>query len=214
MAAHVALLGDSIFDNGAYTNGLPDVGSHLRAIVKDRAIVTMLAVDGTTTGDLSRQVGRLPVGVTHAAVSLGGNDALLDTDALDLPVASTADALRIFAERSARFATRYRAAIQAVVDRVPTVAICTIYNPDLPIEEAELTRVGLALFNDVILRFATESRLAVIDLRTVIVGKDDLANALEPSSAGAAKIAMTVARALGLLPETGPTSTIFMAEGG
>src|SRR5690349_12935535 len=99
MAAHVALLGDSIFDNGAYTNGLPDVAAHLRAIVKDRAIVTMLAVDGTTTGDVSRQVGRLPVGVTHAAVSLGGNDALLDTDALDLPVASTGDALRIFAER-------------------------------------------------------------------------------------------------------------------
>ena len=33
MAEHIALLGDSIFDNNAYTGGAPDVVTHLRGIL-------------------------------------------------------------------------------------------------------------------------------------------------------------------------------------
>jgi hypothetical protein len=52
MQRHVALLGDSIFDNAAYTQGEPDVIGHLRAIVPAGCAVSLLARDGSTTGDV------------------------------------------------------------------------------------------------------------------------------------------------------------------
>jgi hypothetical protein len=83
VAPHVVLLGDSIFDNAAYTKGLPDVLTHLRRRLPIGAVATLLAVDGSTTVDvMEQQLPRLPRGVTHAAVSMGGNDAILSADAL------------------------------------------------------------------------------------------------------------------------------------
>jgi len=33
MVGHIALLGDTIFDNGVYTSGEPDVVTHLRSLL-------------------------------------------------------------------------------------------------------------------------------------------------------------------------------------
>jgi hypothetical protein len=211
VAEHIALLGDSIFDNAAYTQGLPDVVTHLRRIVPAGTTVTLLAVDGSTTGDVRKQVAKLPSDVSRAAVSMGGNDAILHADALDLPVTSTRDALAMFGERAAIFEASYRTALAEVVGRVPQTAVCTIYNANLPGEEAALARVGLMLFNDVILRVAFETRLPVIDLRLVCADPADYANALEPSSRGAEKIAKSIAAALGLALGTPAVSRIFAA---
>jgi hypothetical protein len=210
VAEHIALLGDSIFDNAAYTHGLPDLVTHLRHFVPVGTTATLLAVDGSTTVDVAeKQIPRLPPNVTHAAVSMGGNDAILHADALDLPVTSTQEALAMFGNRAAMFEARYRAALGEIVRRVPAVAVCTVYNANLSGQEAALARVGPMMFNDVILRVAFEWRLAVIDLRLVVFEEADYANALEPSSHGAEKIARSIAAALGLPTNDAAGSRIF-----
>src|SRR5688500_14337329 len=54
---HVVLLGDSIFDNGAYVSGGPDVVAHLRAMLPRGWEATLLAVDGAVIDDVFRQLG-------------------------------------------------------------------------------------------------------------------------------------------------------------
>ncbi len=210
MAEHIALLGDSIFDNGAYTKGLPDVVTHLRRILPDGVAATLLAVDGNTTADLELQVARLPSDVSRAVVSVGGNDAILHLDVLDIPVASTNAALHLFGERAQGFETSYRAALAGILLRVPKTVVCTIYNGNLSGDEAVSARVGLMLFNDAILRVAFEWHLPVIDLRLVCVEPSDYANPLEPSSQGAAKIARAITSALGFATESPATSMVVV----
>jgi lysophospholipase L1-like esterase len=207
---HIALLGDSILDNAAYTRGLPDVIGHLRQLLPDGVSATLLAVDGSTTADLGKQMARLPSDVSRVVVSIGGNDALLNVDALDLPITSTGEAIRMFEERAALFEASYREALAGIVRRVPSPVVCTIYNPLLGRDEAVAARVGLMLFNDAILRVAFEWRLPVVDLRLVIVEPSDYANPLEPSSQGAAKIAKAIAAALGLPGEDSAASKVFV----
>ena len=55
----VVLLGDSIFDNGAYTSGGPDVITQLRALIPKGWRATLLAVDGDRIDDVSRRLSRL-----------------------------------------------------------------------------------------------------------------------------------------------------------
>ena len=98
MSSHIALIGDSVFDNRAYTNGAPDVAAHLRDLLPTWG-VTLCAVDGSTTSDFGRQLDGISAKITHAIVSLGGNDALMNADLLDLPVRSTAGALDLFQAR-------------------------------------------------------------------------------------------------------------------
>ena len=99
MAEHIALLGDSIFDNASYTKGLPDVVTHLRTLLPVGFQASLLAVDGSTTADLGDQLIDMPSDVTRAVVSIGGNNALLNADLFNLPVASTHEALLLFGKR-------------------------------------------------------------------------------------------------------------------
>ena len=46
---HLVLIGDSIFDNAAYTGGGPDVVSQVRGLLAPGWEATLLAVDGSTT---------------------------------------------------------------------------------------------------------------------------------------------------------------------
>src|SRR4051812_18392641 len=151
---HVALLGDSIFDNAAYTRGEPDVATHLRRLLPAPWRATLCAVDGATTHTLAAQLDRVPADATHLVVSVGGNDALQNSDLLSLPVRSTAEALRLFAERVELFEQAYRAAIARVVSLGRDTAVCTVYNGALDAERARFARVALTTFNDVILRTA------------------------------------------------------------
>src|ERR1041385_9467794 len=112
---HIALLGDSILDNKAYTSGKPDVATHLRRLTPPDVQVTLCAIDGSTTFDLDRQIASVPPDASHIVISIGGNDALLNSDFLALPVASTTQALSVFAERINRFESAYRSALDAVL---------------------------------------------------------------------------------------------------
>ena len=73
---HLVLIGDSIFDNAAYTRGGPDVVSQVRGLLPPGWEATLLAVDGSTTDHVAGQLGRLPSQATHLVLSVGGNDAL------------------------------------------------------------------------------------------------------------------------------------------
>jgi hypothetical protein len=208
---HVALLGDSIFDNRAYTGGAPDVITHLRGLLPPPWRATLVAVDGDTSADLPARLGDVPGDATHLVVSIGGNDALGNSDLLAMPVASTADALALFGDRIASFEEDYRAALAAVLALGRETTVCTIYNGNLEPDYAPLARVALMTFNDVILRVAFERRLTVIDLRLVCTQPSDYANPIEPSGSGGRKIATAIARALRLVGPEGSPARVFGA---
>jgi hypothetical protein len=190
---HVVLLGDSILDNRAYTKGEPDVVVHLRQLLPSFVQATLCAVDGSTTSDLTPQIAKVPSDASHIVISIGGNDALLNSDLLSSPVESTTQALSLFGERIAQFEVAYRAAIEATFRLQCRTAICTIYNGNLEPPQAHVARMALMMFNDVILRCGFERALTVIDLRFVCNEKTDYANPIEPSGKGGLKIARVIA---------------------
>jgi hypothetical protein len=194
---HVALLGDSIFDNSSYTRGEPDVVSHLSSILPETWKATLCAVDGATTHDLQGQLACVPRDTTHVVVSIGGNDALQNSDLLTMRVSSMAEGLLACAERVDVFEQSYRAAVAGVLATSLDVTICTIYNGALEPGQATVARTALTLFNDVILRTALEHRTRIIDLRLICTDRDDYANPIEPSGRGGLKIARAIAQTTG-----------------
>jgi hypothetical protein len=207
-AGHVALLGDSIFDNRAYTGGEPDVVTHLRDLLPLGWRATLYAVDGATTADIVRQASRVSGDASHVVLSIGGNDALGQSDLLALPVRSTTETLALFAQRIATFERAYRRAVDTVVALGRPTTLCTIYNGNLEEPRATVARVALATFNDVILRVAFERPLPVIDLRAICSDPDDYANPIEPSGTGGRRIASAIVAALGLSGDA-PATRVF-----
>jgi len=198
---HVVLLGDSIFDNGAYTDGGPDVITQLRELLPAGWRATLGAVDGTTTDDFATQLDAVPDDATHFVVSLGGNDALGHADLLDRRVHSSAEALSGLAAAAERFERRYRRAIDGVLEYRLATTVCTIYNGNFPDPDFQrLASTALSVFNDAILRVAFEHRLDVIDLRLICNEREDYANPIEPSSRGGEKMAEAIAKSLTLDP--------------
>ena len=193
---HVVLLGDSIFDNGAYVHeGEPDVVRQLRARLPAGSQASLCAVDGAVTRGVMRQLDRVPVDATHLVVSSGGNDALGHIGALKDAVRSIADALNRLADIADGFEHDYRAMLDAVRDRGLPTALCTIYDPRYPDPLLQrLAVTALALFNDVILRAAAARGLPIVDLRLVCDDDTDYANPIEPSAEGGEKIAQAIAR--------------------
>lgn len=194
---HLALLGDSIFDNGAYVGGEPDVIAQLRAHLPQGWDATLHAVDGATTRDVPAQLARVPSGATHLVMSAGGNDALMQQHLLDTPVRSSAEALGMLARAVAAFEASYRHAVAACLQRKLPLVLCTIYHGNFP-DPAYRQRVAFALagFNDAIIRTAIDHRLRVLDLRLLCRLPEDYANAIEPSSSGGDKIARAIVQAI------------------
>ncbi|HEX8172423.1 MAG TPA: SGNH/GDSL hydrolase family protein [Thermoanaerobaculia bacterium] len=192
---HVVLLGDSIFDNAAYTRGEPDVVTHLRSVLPKPWRATLAAVDGAVIRNLHTQLRRVPDDATHLVISVGGNDALRSTDLLARPVRSTTETLLLFAERVEPFEADYREAIAAALSLDRKLTLCTIYNGNLG-EQATVARIALCIFNDVIVRTALAHDLPLIDLRLVCTEPSDYANPIEPSGPGGLKIAQAIARSL------------------
>jgi hypothetical protein len=195
---HVALLGDSIFDNAAYVRGGPDVVTHLHERLPHGWRATLAAVDGAVIGGVGRQLASLPPDVTHLVVSAGGNDALGHSGLLDRRASSSAQVLGWFADAAAAFERDYRDMLGAVASRGLPVIACTIYNGNLGEPAQRLATTALAMFNDVIQRVARELDVPVIELRRVCDEPGDYANPIEPSVQGGAKIAEAIAAALGL----------------
>jgi lysophospholipase L1-like esterase len=195
---HVILLGDSIFDNAAYTAGGPDVVSQLRMLLPSSWTATLLAVDGHRTEDVDRQLAQLPRDATHLVLSVGGNDALSHGDLLTRPARSAAEVLTLLADAAGEFEDRYRGLIARLLQTGLPLTVCTIYNGNFPdLDFQRIASTALSSFNDAILRVAFERALTIIDLRLVCHEAADYANPIEPSSLGGAKIARAIAAAVG-----------------
>ncbi len=196
--SHIVLLGDSIFDNRFYTEGGPDVVSQVRELLPNGSHATLLAVDGSTTEDIPSQTQCVPSDATHLVLSVGGNDAIMNSDVVLNPLKSTAKTLEELADISEGFEKKYRQAVAACRKMGLPLIICTIYNGNFPDSEYQrLSSTALMVFNDAILRTGFEFGLTVIDLRFVCSSPDDYANPIEPSSKGGAKIARCIVASIG-----------------
>jgi hypothetical protein len=206
---HVALLGDSIFDNGAYVRGQPDVVTHLRSLLPAGWEATLCASDGATTETVRAQLATVPAEASRLVMAIGGNDALRNVDLLEMRTAPHIRPLAIFADRLSSFEENYRGAIAEVLRLQRPLTVCTIYNGALDADAARLARVALMMFNDVIVRTAADCGSDIIELRAVCTKSGDYANPIEPSGAGGLKIATAVARAIGAIPTTQAPSTLW-----
>ena len=192
---HIVLIGDSIFDNRHYVNGGPDVSTQLQQCAPADWKVTLLAVDGSTTTEIPEQLEYLPADATHLVMSIGGNDALLQSRILGEPTTTISTALVKLSAMTAEFAQDYQKALAAIVAKKLPAAVCTIYYPRFanPIEQ-EVSVAAMTFFNDTILRLAIAQVVPVLDLRLICNEPGDYANAIEPSVAGGAKISRTITR--------------------
>ncbi|HVI78107.1 MAG TPA: GDSL-type esterase/lipase family protein [Candidatus Acidoferrum sp.] len=190
---HIVLVGDSIFDNGRYTLGGPDVISQVRQLLPVGWHASLMAVDGATTEDIPWQLQRLPTDASHLVLSVGGNDALMNSDILHMPADSSSQVIAKLGNVSRQFEEKYRRAVKQCIGAGLPLTLCTIYNgsfPDADFQQAVST--ALMVFNDVIFRVGIESDLSIIDLRFVCSSPADYANPIEPSSNGGAKIARAI----------------------
>jgi lysophospholipase L1-like esterase len=210
--SHVVLLGDSIFDNAAYTRGGPDVIRQIREQLPAGWKAALRAVDGNITRDVKAQLVGVPADATHLVVSAGGNDALGHTGILQQPARSFAEVLASLAQIAEGFEREYRRMLEAVLERgLPTV-VCTIYNGRFPDATMQtLTSTALTVFNDVITRQAFLAGMPLIDLRLICTEDADYANPIEPSSRGGDKIARAIARAVTEHDFTRRRTEVFLA---
>ena len=190
---HLVLLGDSIFDNGAYVRGGPDVVRQLRARIPANWDASLLALDGAVTRDVARQLAGLPRGASHLAISVGGNDALAASHLLGQSVADVTEALSLLETAQSRFAADYQAMAEAVLEAGLPAAFCTIYDTPPSSPAQRIVRTALALYNDVITRTAFAAGVGLVDLRLICDSDEDYANPIEPSERGGAKIAAALA---------------------
>jgi lysophospholipase L1-like esterase len=191
---HLALLGDSILDNSPYTSPEPDTADHLqRALGADWA-VELLARDGSVMEDLRFQLTHLPAHADTAVLSIGGNDALAHIGILEQRTSSSSQVLRQLAGITGEFGQRYAQVLAGIHPRVRRLIVCTIYEPPLSDPAtARLATVPLSLLNDQIIREAARLRLDILDLRSICTEPADFVREIEPSAAGAKKIASAIA---------------------
>jgi GDSL-like Lipase/Acylhydrolase family len=207
-SGHVVLLGDSIFDNGAYVSGGPDVVQQLREQVPSGWSATLLAVDGDVTMGVARQLRSAPDDASHLVVSVGGNDALGFAGILQQPAGSVGEGLLMLRSAQEQFARSYEAMLDAVLGPGLPTAVCTIYDTRPSEPGHPVIRTGIALFNDCITRAAFARGVPLIDLRLICTEAADYANPIEPSVQGGRKIATAIA---GWLSGNGPArSTVVV----
>jgi lysophospholipase L1-like esterase len=195
MMSHIALLGDSIFDNAAYVDGGPDVVTQLQQQLPEGWKATLKAIDGSVIPQIPGQLEAIPEDTTHLVISVGGNDALNNMNVITQSVESMAEALDKLAEISDEFEHKYHQMLQVVLNRnLPTI-LCTIYYPCFPDPTLQrLAVTALTNFNDCIIKQALLAGISLIDLRLVCNENEDYANPIEPSSRGGEKIANVIAK--------------------
>ena len=192
---HVALVGDSVFDNLVYVQPGPDVQQQLREVLRAPWNVTLCAIDGSITDDVLEQLEDLPEGVSHIVVSVGGNDGLQNMPILSEEVSTVAEGLSLLSEVITEFRLAYRRMLEELSASKIPATVCTIYQPQF--DEPPLQRVALmalSLFNDVIVSEAIRMSIPVLDLRQIFNESADYANPIEPSTQGGSKMASAIAR--------------------
>ncbi len=159
---------------------------------------TLLACDGAVASGVVQQVEQLSADATHLVVSAGGNNALEQSGVLINAVSHPASSaiLTQLADIRDDFRREYRTMLDAIMDRNLPTTVCTIYDAIPGLDRFE--RLGLGLFNNVILREAIQTRVPVIDLRLICSDASDFSQSspIEPSRLGGAKIAAVIRRVI------------------
>jgi hypothetical protein len=123
---HIALMGDSIFDNRNYVGSDPDVVTHLRKQLPTGWAATLCAIDGSTSNMIVAQMTRIPKDTTYIVVSVGGNDALKHQDLLSNNEGNNQSILTELAQVAATFTDNYREALVKLKALGKPITVCTI----------------------------------------------------------------------------------------
>ena len=206
---HIILAGDSIFDNGSWVPGDPDVATQVKSLFDIKDKVTLLAVDGDIINGVADQLKGLPDDATHLFISVGGNDALGMLGTMRKAVSSVAEGFLHFHKIRKEFERMYEAMLlNALSYNLPTT-VCTIYKPCLSHRNAirmfshsesgltseqqqKVANTALPIINSVISKEAIKAELPVIDLEVIFNNVDDYANDIEPSAVGGIKMAKII----------------------
>jgi hypothetical protein len=189
----ITLLGDSIFDNARYVN--PDERSvieHLKAVGMD---ADLLAVDGSITLDVTRQLEKCSNLTSHFVISCGGNDALYAETVISTAITAQS-LLHALQNIQMDFRINYHQLLAKMKETGIPTFVCTIYDKIPHFSPEELTL--LSIFNDVIISTATFFGYSVIDLRPLCNDPKDYSelSPIEPSNQGGEKIANKIASTL------------------
>ncbi len=204
MAQHVALLGDSIFDNASYVPGEPAVLDIVRQQLPPSWQATLCAVDGACVADVYHQP--IPPQASHLVLSVGGNDALIAAGELFAPQAEPLlEGLGRLGRMVDQFAQYYDDLLTHLRRLDRPLTVCTIYDAVPGLRPGE--RAGLSVFNDAITRIALRQGTRLIDLRLVCDDRGDYSaiSPIEPSVQGGQKIAAAIVRAV---QDEGPFRTV------
>lgn len=148
-------------------------------------------------------------GITHAYLSIGGNDALRIVNVLQQSVSTVGEAMEIFTEIRLDFQNRYRELITQIKQKVDKLVICTVHDSVPDFEPRALT--ALTMFNEIILKEAFAINASVIDLRLLCNEKEDysIISPIEPSRQGARKIVEQIVRITNEHDFVQPTSKVY-----
>lgn len=190
---HLVLLGDSILDNHAYVPDGPAVIDHMRNMLPEDWLATLIARDGDMVKHIEEQLLYVPDDATHLVLSIGGNDALHSAEVLSRPADTVRTAVLHLHEIRCKFRRAYRAMLWLVLSLKKPLAVCSIYDA-IPNLSPEL-QTTLCIFNDTIVREAVAAKVPVIDLRCICTEADDYSelSPIEPSGQGGGKIARALA---------------------
>ena len=197
---HLALLGDSIFDNVYYLKkDEKPVIEHVRHKLSTDSTAELLAVDGTVVSEMEEQLERLSGKETHIFLSCGGNDALGMRGMFSQKCENVHEAISKLERPLSIFRQRYGALMLRLASIGIPVTVCTVYDhvPGLSAEEKLL----LSVFNDTIIRESGRHGFSLVDLRHICTEEDDYStiSPIEPSGKGGMKIAQKLMETVGTI---------------
>jgi len=217
---HVALLGDSTFDNGGYV-GLEGKGVHAHLTEKLAQVpgaykVTHCAVDGALIAAIASQSSVVPEDATHLVISVGGNNGLCTTSMFASDCSNVAEACVSVYTVVAQLEREYLAMVRGVYERFGGhrhITLCSVYNPcfspyDMRLDQRAVN-LAVTLFADMVIRTGAKFGLPVIDFRRLMTEPSDFANPIEPSHTGGEKIAQAIANVIAVHPFNSNISIVY-----
>lgn len=208
----ILLLGDSIIDNQIYLNPTELSTDQAIANVFNKDEVVMEAVDGYVIRDVIEHINQIddPESYDHVILSVGGNDVLYCLNRLDAglnddrpQMQTKLQAIASFSEYLNDFHEQYDELIRHIRYKFikANITVFTIYEGNLQEvhyqpDVFDFSRVGIAIFNDSILRIAIAHKLHVLELRDIFTNSSFYANPIEPSAKGSQQIAERLHHAL------------------
>lgn len=188
---HIAMAGDSIFDNDGYVPNGPGVIEQLRASMPEDWSAIKIAVDGDCIRHVYSRVEDFPSYITDLVLSIGGNDALGYSSILN-DAKSLSDIPSLVSAPASEFRANYQTLLDHLLCLETNLHVCTIYTA-VPFEDAlwrQFVPPALDVFNTIIKEEATARNVGVIEIDKICTEEEDYSKVspIEPSAIGGQKI--------------------------